>query len=145
MTHRTTIFKHAVAVLLSLTLLFVGSTSVLAGEDGVWATDSAPGAMFQLSEGEVGWVDYLAMTVLQPDGTWQMYWGPEYGGEDTYSLEPLVSGSNMVSSWRSINDSQAVLTIISCSTNCMFQPGQQIVMIKYFGDDVILTGAEEGE
>lgn len=145
MKHRTTIVKHAVLLSFFLSFFFLGLSGAMAGGDGVWATDSAPGYMFQLSEGEIDWVDYLAMTVLQPDGTWQMYWGPEYGGEDTYYLEPLVSGSNMVSTWKIITDSQAILTVITCSTNCLFQPGQQIVMIKYFGDDVNLVGAEDGE
>ncbi len=135
--------------LLCLAALWVLPTGVMAEGDGVWATDTTPASLFIIEEDLVNSQNYLVMTVIQPGAQTaaQMYWGPTSGSEgSTFLLNPLNSNSDMSATWHFNSDTQAVVNVISCSTNCMWQADQVVTLTKLFGDNQnYLTGSGDGD
>ena len=76
------------------------------------------------------------LVALKPDlAGAEVYWGPASGSADsTYQLKSMDGHSDMKATWQFNSDTQATVTVDSCTTNCLWQSGQVVTLIKFFGD-----------
>jgi len=129
-------------VLFSLSVLLLLPIIAMAEGDGGWTTTASPGCIFLIEEDLLNNQNYMAMTVLKPDldGT-EIYFGPASGSVgSTYLLEPLIADSDMIATWQFSSVTQATVTVDSCTTNCLWQSGQEVTLNKFFGDkEVVLS------
>ena len=129
-------------VLFSLSVLLLLPISAMAEGDGAWTTTASPGYIFLIEEDLYNNQNHLVMTVLEPDFVGAgVYWGPaSVSGDNNYVLQPLSADSDMVVTWQFNSVTQATVTVESCTTNCLWQPGQVVTLNKFFGD----TGESNG-
>ncbi len=126
----------AYLVLFSLSVLLLLPISAMADGDGAWGTTASPGYIFLTQEDLVNDEKYMSMTVLEPGyiGA-ETYWGPASASEaNTYHLLPLSEGFDMTVTWQFNTATQATVTVESCTTSCLWQPGQVVTLNKFFGD-----------
>ncbi len=120
-------------VLMSLFLLFLLPVSALASGAGAWTTTASPGYTFLTQEGMFNNEKYMSMTVLKPKYIGgETYWGPASELEaSTYLLMSLnYEESDMTLTWQFDSVTQATVTVDSCTTNCLWQPGQTVAQIQ---------------
>jgi len=123
-------------VLFSLSVLWLLPISAMAEGDGGWTSTDAPGYIFQIEEDLFNNQKHLVMTVINPDREGvEFYWGlASVSVGSTYLLEPLDADSDMKATWQFNSNTQATVTVDSCTTNCLWQPGQVVTLNKFFGD-----------
>ena len=128
----------AYLVLFSLSVLWLPLNCVMAEGDGAWTTTASPGYIFLIEEDLYNNVKHMSMTVLKPDYVGgETYWGPAPGSTgSTYVLKPLNDDFDMIATWQFNSVTQATVTVESCTTNCLWQPGQVVTLDKFFGDNM---------
>ena len=125
-------------VLFSLSLLLLLPISAIAEGDGAWQTDGSPYANYILLV-EVGAIttarDHLVMAAftLEKLDSAGLYWGPLSAG-GTYKLQCLNEYSDMIATFQFISDTEATVTVESCSKNCLWPTGKAVTLYKIFGD-----------
>ena len=122
---------------LPLTALSLLPASALAEGDGIWVTAASPGYLFLVEEDTINSQNYLIMTAFAPglaDG--EAYWGPVSGSSgSTFLMDTLITKSDLRYTWHFNSDTQATVDVLSCTTNCLWQAGQQVTLTKIFGDN----------
>jgi len=123
-------------VLFSLSVLLLLPISAMTEGDGAWTTTASPGYIFLIEEDLVNNEKHMSMTVLNPGYVGgETYWGPASASQaNTYLLRPLNEESDMTAAWQFNSVTQATVTVESCTTNCLWQPGQVVILNKFFGD-----------
>jgi hypothetical protein len=132
---------------------FVFPFLVEAKSAGVWTTPKKPGYLFQVTEGDVNSEPTFSLTVLRPNGTWNVFFGPnalnEQTGEQIVDLVPLLGNSDMRATWFAEGtvvagepeNPRRVLMIESCTQDCLVSPGEWLVLKKFYGEGInILNG-----
>lgn len=125
----------AVLALFTLSMLLL-PISALASGDGAWTTTASPGYTFLTEEGVFNNEKHLVMTVIEPGykGA-EVYFGSELGGTHKYLLKPLnAEASDMTVTWELTSVTQATVTVDSCTRDCLWDPGEVVVLNKFFGD-----------
>ena len=123
-------------VMFSLSVLWLLPNSAMAEGDGAWTTATSPGYYFLIQEGLIQSQNHLLMTVIKPDfESAEFYWGLASASVGSmYLLKPLKADSDMMATWQFNSNTQATVTVESCSTNCLWQAGQVVTLNKVFGD-----------
>jgi len=123
-------------VLFSVSVLWLLPNSAMAEGDGAWTTTASPGYTFLVEEDLFNNEKHMSMTVLKPGYVGgETYWGSTSGSVgSTYSLKSLSADSDMMVTWEFNGVTQATVTVESCTTNCLWQPGQVVTLNKFFGD-----------
>lgn len=103
--------------------------------DGLWYAPSKPGWSYVFIEGLVAGESYLGLVILRPNFTvWDMFYGP-VTVQGTAILEPYLTTSDMRAQWTQ-SGNNGTLTVLSCTTNCPLNAGEDVPFVKAFGDNV---------
>ena len=88
-----------------------------------------------LVKGLVAGESSLGLVILWPDLTfWDMFYGPVIV-PGTAILEPLLTRSDMRAQWTQ-SGNNGTLTVLSCTMNCPLNAGEDVPMVKIYGDNV---------